>query len=64
MKQFLVSCGKFHGIDIRISGGDLQFTRDFEGKAWNCCADHSDIKKNVFLGKNCMKCKHLIAESI
>ena len=62
-KTFTVSCLKNHTIDIKIVGQALKFTRDFEGEGWNCCSDHSMILKDIMVGKDCMKCGHLVAEA-
>ena len=62
-RLYTVSCLKFHTIDIAIVGQELKFTRAFEGESWNCCSDHSMILKDIMVGKNCMKCGHLVAEA-
>jgi len=63
-KQFITKCEKGHDIDLGFIGGATVFTRDFEGKSWNSCSDHSMIQKDIMIGKTCMKCAHLYTEAI
>ncbi|RLI55240.1 MAG: hypothetical protein DRP09_10520 [Candidatus Thorarchaeota archaeon] len=61
-ETFKVRCKKGWNIDIKIQKKELKFTREFDNY-WNICRDHSMIELDITSGKDCMKCRHLIAES-